>query len=244
MFVLLSFLFYNSAPATRYVFDGEFWGDFHNAHELLTTFSRNRGILYTLLVAGGLYGFLRLSFEVFWRASAIELLPANWRSEAFLYLVCLSISFFMAFSGAVAGLFVFLALPFALTFAYAGYAGLAGIKETFRFVYTNLVKSYDSFILILIMAVPTMWLIDTAIGALLFAFLDWVFYADAVTIDNANVVLQSVLYFFLFGLLFVIWGVSFALNFYTLREIERADSLLEDIEAFNTKRKLRGMEVE
>jgi hypothetical protein len=52
------------------------------------------------------------------------------------------------------------------------------------------------------------------------------------------------LYFFLFGLLFVIWGVSFALNFYTLREIEQADSLLENIEAFNTKRRLRGMEVE
>ncbi len=244
LFVLLSFLFYNSAPATRYVFDGEFWGDFHNAHELMTSFSRDRGLLYLLLVAGGLYGFLRLSFEVFWRASAIELLPANWRSEAFLYLVCLGVAFAMAFSGAIAGLFVFLALPFALTFAYAGYAGLASAKETFRFVYTNLVKSYDSFILIIIMAVPTMWLIDTAIGGLLFAFLDWVFYADAVTIDNANVVLQSILYFFLFGLLFVIWGVSFALNFYTLREIEKADSLLEDIEAFNTKRKLRGMELE
>ena len=244
LFVLLSFLFYNSIPATRYDFSGDFWGDFYNAHELLTSFSRDRGLLYMLLVGGGLYGFMRLAFEVFWRAAAIELLPANWRSEAFLYLVCLAIAFFMAFSGAIACLFVFLALPFTLTFAYSGYAGLASIKETFRFVYTNLVKSYDSFFLLLLMAIPMMWLVDTTIGGLLFAFLDWVFYADVVTIDNANVVLQSILYFFLFGLLFVIWGVSFALNFYTLREIEQAGSLLENIEAFNTKRRLRGMEVE
>ncbi|TXF89977.1 stage II sporulation protein M [Neolewinella aurantiaca] len=244
LFTLFSFLFYNSAPSTRYVFDGEFWGDFHNAHELLTTFSRNRGLLYLLLVAGGLYGFLRLAFEVFWRASDIELLPANWRSEAFLYLVCLGISVSMAFGGEVAGLLAFLALPFALTFAYTGYSGQADIRQTFRFVYTNLVRSYDSFIMILIMAIPTMWLIDTAIGSLLFSFFDWVFYADAITIDNANVVLQSVLYFFLVGTLFVIWGVSFALNFYTLREIEQANSLLEEIEAFNTKRRLRGIELE
>jgi uncharacterized membrane protein SpoIIM required for sporulation len=244
LFVLLSFLFYNSIPATRYDFSGDFWGDFYNAHELLTSFSRDRGLLYMLLVGGGLYGFMRLAFEVFWRAAAIELLPANWRSEAFLYLVCLAIAFFMAFSGAIACLFVFLVLPFTLTFAYSGYAGLASIKETFRFVYTNLVKSYDSFFLLLLMAIPMMWLVDTTIGGLLFAFLDWVFYADVVTIDNANVVLQSILYFFLFGLLFVIWGVSFALNFYTLREIEQAGSLLENIEAFNTKRRLRGMEVE
>jgi hypothetical protein len=243
-YCFLSFIFYGSPAATRYVFDGSVLGDFHNVHELLTSFSRGRGPLFLLLSGGALYGLLRLAFEVFWRATGVALLPANWRSEGFLYLTCLGIALGLAFSGAVAGLFAFLALPFLLTFAYAGYSGLATFKETFRYVYTNLVASYGNFILLLLMAVPLMWVLDTGVAYFLFAFLDWVFYADAVTIDNANVTLQAIVYFFLFGLLFMTWGVSFALSFYTLREIEQANTLLEDIGAFGGKRRLRGMEVE
>ncbi|MFK8165752.1 MAG: stage II sporulation protein M [Lewinella sp.] len=244
IFITLAFFFYNSASATRYIFDGTTLGDFHNIHELTTTFSRSRSPIYLLLVAGGFYGMLRLSFELFWRASAIEILPANWRSEAFLYLICVVIATGLAFNGAIAGLFVFLALPFLLTFAYAGYSGLATFKETFSFVYTNLVSSYGNFLMVILLAVPAMWLLDTAVGSLVFSFLDWVFYADAVTIDNVNVILQAISYWFLFGIIFTMWAVSSALNFYTLREIERGDSLLEDIEQFGTKRRIRGMEVE
>lgn len=243
-YCFLSFTFYGSPAATRYVFDGTLLGDFHNVHELLTSFSRQRGVFFLLLSGGALYGLLRLAFEVFWRATGVELLPANWRSEVFLYLVCLGIALAFAFSGTVAGLVAFLALPFLITFAYAGYSGLASFKETFGYVYTNLVTSYGNFLLLLLMAIPLMWVLDTMVAYFLFAFLDWVFYADAVTIDNANVTLQAIVYFFLFGLLFMAWGVSFALNFYTLREIERANTLLEDIEAFGSKRRLRGMEVE
>ncbi len=241
---LCAFFFYNSAASTRYLFDGSFLGDFYNAHELATTFSRNRGPLYLLLVAAGFYGMLRLAFTLFWKAVAIEVLPATWRSEAFLYLICLAIALGFAFSATITGLFVFLTLPFLLTFAYAGYAGKATFRETFGFVYTNLVTSYSNFILILIMALPVMWLLDTTIGGLVFAFLDWVFYADAITIDNVNVILQALSYWFLFGLLMVIWSVSFAFNFYTLREIERAHGLLEDIAEFGGKRRIRGLEME
>jgi uncharacterized membrane protein SpoIIM required for sporulation len=244
IFITLSFFFYNSTAATRYVFDGTLLGDFHNIHELTTTFSRSRGGIYLLLVAAGFYGMLRLSFEIFWRASNIEILPANWRSEAFLYLICLVIATGLAFNGAIAGLFVFLTLPFLLTFAYAGYSGLATFRETFSIVYTNLVSSYGNFLMVILLAVPAMWLLDTVVGSLIFSFLDWVFYADAVTIDNVNVILQAISYWFLFGIIFTMWAVSSALNFYTLREIERADSLLEDIEQFGTKRRIRGMEVE
>lgn len=242
--VTLAFFFYNSTSSTRYLFDGSFLGDFHNVHELTTTFSRSRSPIYLLLVAGGFYGMLRLSFELFWRAADIEILPANWRSEAFLYLICVAIAIGLAFNGAVAGLFVFLTLPFLLTFAYAGYSGLSTFRETFSFVYTNLVSSYGNFLMVILMAVPAMWLLDTVVGSLIFAFLDWVFYADAVTIDNVNVVLQAISYWFLFGIIFTMWAVSSAINFYTLREIERADSLLEDIEQFGSKRRIRGMEVE
>jgi uncharacterized membrane protein SpoIIM required for sporulation len=243
-FITLAFFFYNSTAATRYLFDGSILGDFHNIHELTTTFSRSRGPNYLLLVAAGFYGMLRLSFELFWRASDIEILPANWRSEAFLYLVCVAMATGLAFNAAIAGLFVFLVLPFLLTFAYAGYSGLATFRETFSFVYTNLVSSYGNFIMVILLAIPAMWVLDTAVGSLVFSFLDWVFYADAVTIDNVNVILQAISYWFLFGLVFTMWAVSSALNFYTLREIERADSLLEDIEQFGTNRRLRGMEVE
>lgn len=244
LLVVLSFFFYNSAAGTRYLFDGSFLGDFHNFHELSTSFSRNRGLLYLLVVAGSFYGWLRLAFELFWRAADIEILPANWRSEIFLYLICLGIAAGLAFNAAVAGLFAFLALPFLLTFAYAGYSGLATFRETFSFVYTNLVISYGNSLLILLLAIPTIWLLDTAIGGLIFAFFDWVFYADAVTIDNFNVILQAISYWLMFGLVFTMWGISSALSFYTLREIEKADSLLEEVERFGEKRRIRGMEVE
>ncbi|MEM1358559.1 MAG: stage II sporulation protein M [Bacteroidota bacterium] len=252
-FITLSFFFYNSASATRYIFDGtpfsaffegSWFADFHNIHELFTSFSRNRGLGYLLLVAAVFYGFLRLSFEVFWRAIGTELLPANWRSEAFLYLVCLGIALAFSFSGTVAALFAFLALPCMLTFAYAGYAGLATFGETFRFVYTNLVSSYDRYLLILLMALPSMWLLDTIVGGLLFAFLDWIFYADPITIDNANVLLQATTYCFIYGILIILLTVSFTLNFYTLKEIEHGEGLLDDIEAVGSKRRLRGIELE
>lgn len=244
VFCLFSFYFYGSTSSTRYIFDGSFLGDFHNVHELTTSFSRDRGFLYLLLVAAGFYGLLRLSFEIFWRSTDIALLPASWRSEAFLYLVCIAIAVGFAFSGTVAGLFAFLLLPFLMTFAYAGYSGLASLKETFRFVYTNILSAYSNFLLIIIMAVPCMWLLDTAVGSLIFAFLDWIFYADSITIDNANVVLQAISYWFLFGIVFCIWALSFSLNFYHLREVERADGLLERIETVGTKRRIRGMEME
>ena len=244
VFCLLSFFFYGSTSSTRYIFDGSFLGDFHNVHELTTSFSRDRGLLYLLLVAAGFYGMLRLSFEIFWRSTDIELLPPNWRSEAFLYLVCVAIAVGFAFNGTITGLFAFLLLPFLMTFAYAGYSGLASLKETFKFVYTNLLSAYSNFLLIIIMAVPCMWLLDTAVGSLIFAFLDWIFYADNITIDNANVVLQAISYWFLFGIVFCIWALSFALNFYHLREVEKADGLLERIESVGTKRRIRGMEME
>ncbi len=250
---VLSFWFYNSAPATRYlfagtplsnIFDGSFFADFSNFHELLTTFSRNRGLLYLFLVAGILYALQRLAFEVFWRALGTKLRPANWRSEAYLYLVSLVLAVGLAFNGVVAAFFAFLALPFMMTWAYAGYSGLATTKETFQFVYTNLSSSYSNFLLILTMAIPSMWVLDTAIGGLVFAFLDWIVYADPVTIDNFNVVLQTFSYLVLYGLVWVILSVSLTLNFYSLREIEKAEGLLESIEGVGSKRRILGMEME
>jgi uncharacterized membrane protein SpoIIM required for sporulation len=243
-YCLLSFFFYGSASYTRYLFDGSVVGDFHNIHEVLTSFSRDRGLFFLLLVAGWLYGIFRLTFRAFWRAAAQRWYPINWRSETFLYLVCVTIALGFAFNGIVTLLFVFLALPFLFTFAYAGYSGLATPRETFRYVYVHLVLTYTNLLMLILLAVPLLWLLDTTAAGLLFAFLDWVFYADQVTIDNANVVLQAFLYTFLFGIVFQLMSLAFLFNFYTVREIERASSLLDDIQAFGGKRRLRGMEVE
>jgi len=240
----LSFFFYDSAPATRYYFNGSLFGDFHNVHELLTSFSRDRGPLFLLLGAGLPYGFFRLAFTAFWRATETRLLPAGWRSEGFLYVVCLVIALGFAFNGVVTSLFVFLALPFLITFAYAGYAGHATAREVFRYVYTHLVLTYSNFLTVLLLALPLMWVVDTTVGSLIFAFLDWVIYADTVTIDNANVILQSLLYGFLFGLAFITLTITLVLNFHSVREIELAEELLVHIESFGDNRKLRGMEVE
>jgi uncharacterized membrane protein SpoIIM required for sporulation len=245
VFIFFSFTFFNGESVNRYVFTSEFIiGDLVNVNELTSTFSRNRSISYLLLVAGGFYGLLRLSYSVFWKSTDFVILPASWRSELFLYLGCVGIALCFAFNGTVTGLAVFLLFPFLMTFAYAGYVGQATFRETFQFVYTNLVASYSNFLLVFLMAIPCIWLIDTTVGGLIFTFLDWVFYADNYAIDNLNVILQAFTYWFLFGLIVIIWGISFALNFYNLREIERADGLIESIERVGTKRRIRGMELE
>lgn len=243
-YALLSFLFFNGESVNRYIFNGSFWGDFINVHELATSFSRSRGLFFSLLVAGGFYGFMRLSFELFWRATSIEILPPNWRAELFLFLLGLVIAFGFAWNGTVSGIFIALLLPLVLTFAYAGYAGQASLKETFGYVFSNLGVTYSNFLIIILMAFLCSYVLTTTVGTLIFSFLDWVVYADPGAIDNANVILQCVLYYYIFGIIFCIWSVSFALNFYHLQEVVRGEGLLERVEAVGEKQRIRGMEIE
>ncbi|MFT7119836.1 MAG: putative membrane protein SpoIIM required for sporulation [Neolewinella sp.] len=244
VYTLLSFTFFGSASSARYFFDGEFYGDFINVHELTTSFSRSRGLFFLLLVASGFYSMLRLSFELFWRATDIGILPANWRSEAFLFLASLVIAFGFAWNGVIASLFVIFLLPTVMTFAYAGYAGLASLKQIFSYIFASLATTYSNFFIIILMAFLSTIVLTTTVGTLLFSFLDWVIYADPTAIDNANVILQCIVYYFIFAIVFCIWAVSFALNFYHLREIVEADGLLERIESVGSKRRIRGMETE
>lgn len=243
-YTLFSFLFFNGDSVNRYFFEGDFYGDFVNVHELTTSFFRNRSIFFLLLVAAGFHGLARLSFELFWRATDFELVPANWRSEAFLFLVCLFIALGFAFNGVVAGCFVALVLPLAITFAYAGYGGFASLRETFRYVFANIAVTYSNFLIIILMAALCSYVLTSVVGTLVFSFLDWVVYADPATIDNANVILQCITYYFIFGIIFCIWSVSFALNFHHLHEVTHATGLLERVESVGSKRRIRGMETE
>lgn len=247
-FNFLSFYFFNGASAGRYVFHGS-WDDFLvndilNYFELNTSFARSRGLGYFFLVTAGFYAQLRLSFEIFWRATDIEVLPATWRSELFLFLVSLGPALVFAFGGGYAALFFFLAFPFLLTYAYAGSAGLATFRETFGYVYGNLSGSYGNFLLILLFAVPVLLLLDLSVGGLLFSVFDWLILTDDISIYNWNTILQAVLYYFLYGIIFGAWSVALILNFYGVRETREAHSLLERIETVGSRRRLRGMEVE
>lgn len=244
VYTLLSFVFFNGESVNRYYFDGSFFGDFVNVHELTASFYRDRSVFFTLLVAAGFYALSRLSFELFWRATDIGLLPANWRSEVYLFLICVVIALGFAFNGVVAGFFVVLVLPFLMTYAYAGYSGLATIRQTFSYVFSNIAVTFSNFLIIILMAFLCSFVLTSTVGRLVFSFLDWVVYADPVTIDNANVILQCVVYYFIFGIVYCIWSVSFALNFYHLREVAEAGGLLSRVETVGDKRRIRGMETE
>lgn len=243
-YTLLSFLLFNGESVNRYYFSNAFEGDFYNVYELTASFGRDRGPFFLLLVAAGFYGLARLSFELFWRATDTKLLPANWRSEAFLFVVSLFIALGFSANEWVAGLFSLLVLPTLMTFAYAGYAGVAGLKQTFSYVLGNIAVTYSNFLLIILTALLCAFVLTTTVGQLLFMFLDWVVYADPQSVDSANVVLQCVVYYFIFGSVYCVWSISFALNFYHLHEVSSAEGLLERVEKVGTKKRIRGMETE
>ena len=244
IFCLLSFYFFNGDPAGRYFFDSTTLGTFLNADELFTTFARDRKLSYLLLVTLAVYGFFRLAFTLVWRGSDVRLLPATLHSELALLVVSLLVALLFAFGGKITGLLVFLLLPFVITLAYATYSGITGPRDTFRYVYKNLLRSYSDFVILLLLFIPSFYLLDSTMSGLFFGFFDWLVYTDEVTLSNANRVLETIIYFFTFGLLFVAWAVALTLNFYTLHEIERADGLLEEVERFGEQRRLRGMELE
>ena len=134
--------------------------------------------------------------------------------------------------------------PILFITAYAGYSGVFGFWESLRYALKNFGSLLSNHLLILIMAIPSMLLIDTLFGMMLFSFLDWIVYADPIAIDNMNVVLQCLTYVFLFTIVLCIQMISFVLSTYNLKEINDAEALLKDIEMVGTRRRLRGMEME
>lgn len=244
-FSALSFYFFGGPASGRYFFSGfDFYADLINYYEVFTTFGRDRSFTYLLLVGLYFYGLFRLSFHIFWRATDIEVLSANWRSEIYLGLMGLAMAFLLAFSPAMTALTSLVLLPFVFVAAYTGYSGLAGFGESLRYVLKSFAKATGFFYLLLILAIPAMWLIDSIFGSMLFSFLDWVIYADEVSIDNINVVLQCITYVYLYTIIFCLLAVSFALNAYSLRELNEAEALIEEIGQVGTRRRLRGMEME
>ncbi len=244
-FTLLSFGFFGGASFARYFFDGRLLvGDLQNYYELFTTFSRDRGWTYLLLVAAYFYGVWKVAFVIFWRSTDLDVLPANWRSEAYLALVAIAVATLLAFGPLLVALASLLAFPFLFILAYVGYTGMAKVGRTVKYVGTNFLTAVGNMLLIYVLIIPSMWLIDTVAGHMLFSFLDWVVYTDPAAIDNLNVVFQAFTYLLFFSVMFILLSVSFALSAHKIWEIAEAEALLEKIESVGTKRRLRGMEME
>ena len=242
-YCLLSFAFGGPAEL-RYQFVAYFLGDVENIYELTTSFGRGRTLLFSVLVALTLYALLHLAAQVVRSGTDLSVAAFSRRRELRLLGSSMLLALLLAFNGTVTALLVFLLFPYLLTLAVGGYLVDLDYREAFRLVYTNLAATYGLFFLVMAVAFPLIYLLDTIVGDSLFTFLDWVIYTDERTIDARNVVLQAFCYFYFFGLLFCTWAVSFALTVGSLREATSARELRETITGIGRKRRLKGLERE
>lgn len=243
VFCLYAFLFAGVPPAARYYFSGDILGDLRNFHVLVGAWGQGRGLSYFLLSGLGFYALLRLSYDLLRRSVGIPARPSP-RAELYLAGAGLAVALCFAYSPVLSLLLLFLVFPYLMTAAYAGYSSWRDFRALFGFVYSNLALTYVNFFILTLLAIPLIWLLDTTVGSLLFAFLDWVVYADTSTLADVNVVLQAFCYYLLFGAVFCCWAVSFALNFHTMLEIERAVGLRDRLRAVGRRRTIRGVEQE
>ncbi|WP_420458561.1 stage II sporulation protein M [Neolewinella sp.] len=242
-YCVLSFAF--GGPAEyRYQFVAYFLGDFENIFELTSSFGRGRALSFSVLVALGFYALFRLALSLVYARTDLVRSAFSWRRELRLLAVSGLLALCLAFGGTAVALLVFLFFPFLMTLAVGGYVSGVSAKQTFRLVSTNVPGTYALFGVIILVAFPLMYLLDTVVGSYLFTFLDWVVYTDERTIDARNVMLQTFSYYFLFGLVFCTWAVAFCLNLGSLLEVESAAGLRETIAGLGSKRRLRGMERE
>nr|WP_256534090.1 stage II sporulation protein M [Lewinella sp. JB7] len=243
VYCLLSFAF-GGAAEFRYRFVAYPFGDLENFYELLASFGRGRALSFAVLVTLGFYATFRLALSMLFRTTDLTPKPRSRRRELRLLAVCGLLTLSMSFGGAAAALIVFLTFPFLLSLGVSAYLGGSSPGQVFRMVYTNLSASYGLCVLVLLIAFPLTFLVDTVIGAFLFTFLDWVIYTDVTTIDGRNVMLQAFCYYFLLVLVSCTWIVALAFSLGTLREIETATELKKAIAGVGGKRRLRGVERE
>lgn len=243
-YCILSLAFADGTAANRYQFDAFLLADFHNFHELATSLGRGRAFSFTLMVALGFYGMFRMAYAAIYRSTNLVKPPFTRARELRLLGFSLLLASCFAFSGLATALIIFLTFPFLMSLTFARYHDLGTLRQTFRLVYRNMDSSYGIFFIVICVAFPLIYLLDTIVGGQLFTFLDWVIYTDESTIDQRNVALQAFCYYFLFTLLLCIWAVAFAVAFASLREMDEAGDLRERIASVGRKKRLRGMETE
>ena len=244
-YCFLSFLFGGPAAALRYQFESyPLGGDVANGYELLASFGRGRALSFLLLVALTCYGLLRLGMQVVVRGTDLRL-PGSSRGREVRLLGCsVLLALCTAFNPTVSALLVFLCYPLLLTAAIGGYLLDLPLRQAFRWTYTHLGGSYGLVALVLAVALPLMYLIDSTLGDYFFTFLDWVIFTDERTIDTYNVILQAFCYSVFLAWVWCVWTIGLALWLGSLREVTTAGQLQDRIASLGRKRRLRGLERE
>ncbi|MGB3548534.1 MAG: stage II sporulation protein M [Saprospiraceae bacterium] len=242
-FCLLTFGLGNR-PSEMFGYHREIVGEsFLNASEI-THYAFNRGVGHVVAVALAVYALLLLggtlsrheldgprttSLQEYLRLTA----PAG------LLTVCVLVP-----SGWTAFLF-FLTLPFLLTWSYRSLTDAnEGPRESFRLVYTRLGQTLGIFLLILLLGFICFSILNSTVTTTIFSFLNWVISADAITLNEYNVVIQTFIYFFYFAMILLLFQITLAVNFYSVREMEQATVLRENIERIGSGRTLRGLAME
>ncbi len=243
VYCLFAFAF-GGAAAFRYTFVSYPFGDLENVYELTASVGRGRALSFSLLVALGFYGMFRLALGAVFRATDLVRPHPSFSRELRLAAVSGLLALCLAFGGTAVALLVFLLFPYLMVLAVGGYATDGTPGPVFRLVYANLSSSYGIFFLVLLLAFPLIFLLDSVLGGYFFAFLDWVVYTEPSTIDARNVVLQAFCYYFFLVLIFCTGAVAYALSLGSLLEIATAGTLRKRIDALGRKRRLRGMERE
>jgi uncharacterized membrane protein SpoIIM required for sporulation len=242
-YCLLSFGFGGEAMF-RYRFVGYFFGEVENVYELLSSFGRDRGFFFLLLVAGVHYALFRLAFGLIGRHTDLEEPAGGTIRELQLVAISFFLALVVAFGPLLTALLFFLTYPFLVCLGVGTYLYGQDAAAVFRTVYTNLGVSYGLTGLLLVVALPATFLIDSIVFSSLFSVLDWIVYTDVRTIDSRNVILQAFTYFFLFSLTFTALVTVLTLGLGSLREVEGAGRLKSRIRELGRKRRLGGMERE
>ncbi|THH37865.1 stage II sporulation protein M [Neolewinella litorea] len=227
-YCLLSFAFAPDA-AGRYRFAGYLFAELENFHALTASYGLGRDWSFSGLVAVGLYGLVHLGLGAAARHTDLVLPPASWRREGRLLACCGLLAVTLAYSGKVVALLTFLTFPYLLMAAIGTYTEGLSPGRLFRMVYTNLAHSYGVVLMLLLIALPAGFILDSVLGQFFFAFLDWVIYTDGSTVDARNVMLQAFCYYSLFALLFCGWVIALTLSLGSLREIRTAGELKQRV---------------
>ena len=248
VFTCLSFWGFSGPAEARYTFVFEEFEDFANFVELLSvseTYLRaERGWSYLLLVAAFLSGILYLAYQAV-SSTADRQAVAPLQLAGVLAVSGLTGALLTAFHPAAVFVGFTFVLPLVIAGGYAAYVkGTTGALPMVRYALRGYLKLFGGYALLLLLAIPTMFLLDTVLGQLIFNLIDWVFYTEEYKRYAINAVLQCGIYSFCLALLLIVVSSYVAISAHSFWEVNEAPGLLKRIQDFGGRGRLRGLEVE
>lgn len=248
LFTCLSFWGFSGPAEARYTFTADEFGDFANFYELFSlseTYLRSgRGWTYLLLVAAYLAGCLYLAFQSV-SSAANRPVVTPFRRGGVLAVTGLIGALIVAFHPGLVFLGFTLLLPLVIAAGYAAYlAETTGAGAMLKYSLRGFLKLVGGYILLMLLAIPTMLLLDTVLGQFVFNLIDWIFYVEEYKRYAINAVLQCGIYAFCSALLLITLSCYAAISAHSFWEVNEAPKLLERIRGVGRRGKLRGLEVE